>query len=136
MIFIFNDKEYNVCMASHIKESTNPSKLHKEARQIIYEEYSMDTVAEEFPMPGTKPKMYLDFYIPARNIAIEVHGEQHFKFNSHFFSSKEAFLRAKVRDKQKQNWCQQNGIILIEVYYNESRFEWREFISRRKIREI
>ncbi len=68
--------------------------------------------------------LFLDFYIPQMKTAVEVHGEQHFKYNSHFYSSKDAFIKSKQRDRMKQEWCEKNGITLLELNYDETKEEW------------
>ena len=68
--------------------------------------------------------LYLDFFIPLYRIAVEVHGEQHFTYNAHFYSSKLDFLRQKRNDKRKRDWCELNGIELIELDYRKKK-EWQ-----------
>ena len=52
--------------------------------------------------------------MPNRNIMVEVHGEQHHKFNKFFFSNKLSFYKAQARDRDKKEWCDINSIKLIE----------------------
>ena len=67
-------------------------------------------ILEEVTLPGTKTSsrrtlLYADLYIPNRDLIVEVHGEQHFKFNSFFHKDKMAFFKAQARDKDKRAWC-------------------------------
>jgi very-short-patch-repair endonuclease len=78
---------------------------------------------EEVPLPGTK--LYFDFLVPSANLAVEVQGEQHYKFNSFFHKHKAGLLASKSRDRQKREWCELNGITLLEFPYNESDEQWK-----------
>ena len=109
----------------------NRSKLHIKARSILKEIFPFDRVLEEVTLPGTKTGsrrtlLYADFYIPNRNLVVEVHGEQHFKFNSFFYKDKMAFFKAKARDNDKRAWCELNQMTLIELNYDETGPEWRQ----------
>ena len=70
-------------------------------------------VLEEFTIPDCK--LSLDFFVPLFKIAFEYQGEQHFAFNSLFHFSKEDFIRQQKRDAEKRQWCDLNGIILVEI---------------------
>ena len=108
----------------------NRSSLHKMARSLLKQVYPYDRILEEVTLPGTKTGsrktlLYADLYIPNRDLIVEVHGEQHFTFNSFFHKDKMAFFKAKARDNDKRAWCKLNQITLIELNYNESVEEWR-----------
>ena len=70
-----------------------------------------------------------DFYIPNRTLVVEVHGQQHFKFNSFHFKDKLSFFRAQARDKNKIEWCNINDIRIVQLNYNEDIDEWRNKIE-------
>ena len=103
------------------------SDLHKEARGIISQIFKTDQVFEEVPVP--RERLTLDFFIPTRKLAIEVHGEQHYKFVPHFHITKFGFLQSKKRDARKKEWCHINNIILVELKYDE-RDGWETAIRR------
>ena len=98
------------------------SDLHNKAKKIIKEVYPTDPLCEELYLPGP---LYIDLFLPIRRIAVEVHGQQHYDFNSFFFKDKLKFGRAQQRDKKKAEWCELNNITLIEFAYNESEEEWK-----------
>jgi hypothetical protein len=111
-------------------DEKNRSSLHKKARLILKEVYPYDRILEEVTLPGTKTGsrktlLYADLYVPNRDLIVEVHGEQHFKFNSFFHKDKMAFFKAQARDKDKRAWCKLNHMNLIELNYDESEEEWR-----------
>ncbi len=112
------------------------SKLHKKAYDLLEKFYPYDTILEEVTLPGSKDQfgkksLRADMFLPARRILIEVHGEQHYKFNKFFFKNKLHFYRAKARDLDKREWCHLNDIEFIVLNYNEDLDEWE-----RKIRTV
>lgn len=113
-------------------DSKSRSKLHSKARRILYELFPTMQIMEEVPInarPGTT--QYLDFYINQIKLCVEVHGEQHYKFNSLFHSSARDFLEQKKRDIDKIEWCELNNITYIELPYNEKEEEWKNRIEHR-----
>lgn len=109
------------------------SKLHQKAKTILDSCFPHDRILEEVTLPGTKTIrskcLRADFYIPNRNLIVEVHGEQHFRFNAFHFDDKLAFFRAQARDRNKADWCKLNEIRLIQLNYNEDEDEWRNKIQ-------
>jgi hypothetical protein len=69
--------------------------------------------------PAWLGRQRLDIFIPALNLAIEYHGQQHFKPIEHF-GGKENFEKAVQRDKLKTQLCKKNGIRLIVFKYSDS----------------
>lgn len=107
----------------------NKSSLHLLARKIINDQYPTLQTLEEVPIPVKKSESYfLDFYIPILKTAIEVHGEQHYKFVAFYHNSQLGFLKSQKRDREKKEWCEINNIKYIELPYNESENEWSERI--------
>lgn len=66
--------------------------------------------------PKTGCKLYLDFYIPEKNIAIEYDGIQHFKSIS-FFGGENSLKEVKYKDNIKNKYCTENNIKLIRIPY-------------------
>lgn len=107
----------------------NKSSYHLLARDIIKDIYPTMQTLEEVPIHIRKSEvLYLDFYLPLIKKCIEVHGEQHYKFIVHYHTNKLAFLKAQKRDKEKQEWCEINGIKYIELPYN-MQDKWRVIIA-------
>lgn len=110
------------------------SKLHEKAKVLLDDCFPYDRILEEVSLPGTKSMtrkgiLRADFFIPNRNLIIEVHGQQHFKFNKFHFKDKLSFFRAQARDRDKKEWCNINDIRIIEFNYNEGEDDWRRKIS-------
>lgn len=98
----------------------NKSSLHLLARTLIKESYPTMQVLEEVPIQLRKSEiLFLDFYIPLIKKCIEVHGEQHYNFNKFFHKSMLGFVKSKKRDKEKQEWCENNSILYVELPYND-----------------
>jgi len=112
------------------------SKLHARARIVLTKEFPCDIINEELTLPGTKNErqtrpLFADFFILSRHLMIEVQGEQHYKFNSHFFDNKMEFFKAQARDRSKQEWCDVNNITLVQLPFNETDREWLQRIRDR-----
>lgn len=120
MKFIYENKEYKVDLYKYSSnKKTNPSKPHTELKIALQKKYPLDIIIEEFPLPGLKPKLYADFFLPGRKEIYEIDGIQHDKFIRHFHKNKSNFFKSIARDKKKENWCHENEIILIRIKYGE-----------------
>lgn len=58
-----------------------------------------------------------DFYLPRFNLLIEFQGIQHEKFTEWFHESKEDFKKQKEHDRRKRQYCLDNNIKLLEIWY-------------------
>lgn len=109
------------------------SKLHQKAKEVLDSCFPYDRILEEVSLPGTRTvknkSLRADFYIPNRTLIVEVHGQQHFKFNAFHFKDKLSFFRAQARDKNKIEWCNINDIRIVQFNYNEDTDEWRNKIK-------
>ena len=109
---------------------THKSSYHLATRRLIAINYPTLQILEEVPIPLRKNEtLYLDFYLPLKKICFEVHGEQHYKFIPFYHTNVLNFLKAQKRDKEKQEWCDINGIRYIELSYLESEEEWSNKIK-------
>jgi hypothetical protein len=102
------------------------SELHLRCRKLLKERFPTSQILEEVTINLHRHQIaYLDFYIPLFKICVEVQGEQHFKFIPHFHGSIAGFMKSRRRDEEKREWTEKNGIILIELAYNESIEQWK-----------
>ena len=118
-------------LVGHIVDGGNDrsarSGLHLEARHILKERFPTMTVLEEVPITLRRSQtVFLDFFVPLRKIAVEVQGEQHFKYVPFFHHSVANFIKAKKLDAEKKEWCEINGITLLEFPYIESFEQWKQ----------
>lgn len=128
-----DQKEHVWNFTKYKNVNTNCSEPHKRARMLLWALFPFDTIYEEVTIPGIKTEitqraLIADFYIHAHRLMIEVQGEQHYKFNSFFYSNKLAFFRAQKLDKLKYEWCKLNKIRLIELPYDKTDDEWLHII--------
>lgn len=123
----FDKKEYTL----KFKKVNNKlkSSYHQKAYEIIKKLYPLYPVYEETKLCGTKNDLYIDMFIPSLGIAVEVNGEQHYKFNPYFHQNIAGYSRAMSRDQEKKLWCEINGITLIELAYNETEEQWQNKLS-------
>lgn len=83
-----------------------------------------------------RTNMFLDFYLPDYNIAIEVQGEQHYK-PSDFFGGEETFVNQQKRDKKKFDLCKKHNI---KIFYLRNRNKYNlneimQYINETTIKE-
>lgn len=72
-------------------------------------------VYEEFPVVGSR--MTLDFVNLTLRVAIEVQGRQHSEFTPFFHGDDRLnFGDQLFRDSEKLDWCNNNGILLVEIH--------------------
>jgi hypothetical protein len=136
-VFGFNGREYNLDLKKYIRNHRSKrSQYHVLARGVINEVFNGYNILEEVKLPGSrdpakKSVLYLDFFIPNIRMAVEVHGEQHYKYVPFFHKSKAGFLQAQTRDRIKVEWCELNSIELIVLKYDSTEKYWREQLERR-----
>jgi len=128
-------KEYTWNLTKY-KARENCSKLHLRARILLTREFPYDIIYEELALPGAKDErqarpLFADFFIPQRYLMVEVQGEQHYKFNSHFFDNKIEFYKAQSRDRRKLEWCETNDFTLVQLPFNEDDEQWLHKIRAR-----
>ncbi|NVM35777.1 MAG: hypothetical protein HWN81_09290 [Candidatus Lokiarchaeota archaeon] len=113
-------------------DSRRRSQLHVNARKILYDLFPTIQILEEVPInPRSGKTQFLDFYINKIKLAVEVHGQQHYKFNTMFHASAQDFINQRKNDADKKEWCELNNITYIELPYNEKEEEWLNRINHR-----
>ena len=91
------------------------SKFQNRVKEFLKSYWKTDFVFEEFPVPKTR--LSLDFFNKTRMVAIEVQGGQHLGYNKHFHGgNRYKFLTQLKRDQEKERFCEDFGILLIQVY--------------------
>lgn len=74
-------------------------------------------------------RLRFDFYIPEKEIAIECDGEQHYH-PVEFFGGKEKFETLKQNDFIKDTYCEEHGITLIRLSYEQSNSDIQKTIQK------
>jgi hypothetical protein len=119
-------KEYRLKGERREPGDTRPrSAGHLRARSLLNELFGLEPIWEEVFLPGCKGALYLDFFLPRRMLAIEVQGAQHFTCVAHFHGGVAGFRKQRERDARKREFCEVNGIRLVELKDGESDGEWR-----------
>lgn len=88
-------------------------KFQSEVGDIIQDMYPGDHVLEEFPCVGER--LFLDFFLPRKMLAIEIQGRQHHEYVDFFHGTKAGFKAQQARDSRKEEWCRINNIRLIKI---------------------
>lgn len=102
------------------KDKRPRSALHKKARELLKERFPTLQILEEVPVTVEKGKtLYFDFFLPLREIAIEVHGQQHYEKSSAFHNTTADFIKQQINDNKKAEWCEINGVKLVVLRYDE-----------------
>ena len=90
------------------------SNMEGELRLILTKENISFEQEKSFPWLRFKKKLFLDFYLPDYNIAIECQGGQHF-MPVGLFGGEEFYQKTIERDKAKHDLCLKHGISIL--YY-------------------
>jgi hypothetical protein len=98
-------------------DAKSRSKLQQKVKLFLKSYWQGDVVFEEMKVAGTR--LSLDFYNANKKIAIEVQGEQHFKFVPFFHNTRGSYLKQIKRDVKKIEFCELNKIQLIEIFPND-----------------
>lgn len=112
---------------NHCAGASKRSSYHLRARKVLSKEFAQFITLEEVPLPIRRGDiLYADFFIPLLRLAVEVQGEQHFKFSLRFHQDKNGFRKAQKRDREKLEFCELNNIRLVEFRYDESDEQWTD----------
>ena len=130
-------KEYKWNITNYVpdKDCDRPrSQYHIKARSLLREIFPRDMILEEVSLPGSKTNfrrstLYADFYLPNRNLMVEVHGEQHYTFNNFYHKNKMEFFKSQQRDRDKIEWCQLNDLKLVSLKHSDDIETWRKLIN-------
>lgn len=88
------------------------SNLEGKMRQFLIKNNIKYKQEQSFDWLRYKKKLFLDFYLPDYNIAIECQGGQHFK-PIDLFGGEEFYQKTLERDMVKQKLCKDHGIRII-----------------------
>jgi len=81
--------------------------------EVVDEVFPNEVILEEFYIPGDR--LYIDFLLPRKRIAVEAQGKQHYEYSNFFHGSQENFRLAQARDRKKSLWCSVNNIHLVVI---------------------
>jgi hypothetical protein len=111
--------QWKITSNSVSRKREKVSDLHCKARELIQKVYPTVQILEEVPIKIRHGEtLYLDFYLPLHKIAVEVNGEQHYRWVSHFHAAQMDFIRQCKSDREKKEWCEINDISFVELRFD------------------
>lgn len=90
------------------------SKLESEVKNMLEKNNINFVIEKTFDWLKDSSNLFLDFYLPDYNIAIECQGIQHFQ-PVEWFGGKKSYLNQVIRDKKKKDLCKSHNIVIL--YY-------------------
>lgn len=102
--------------------SENKIKKEEEITNMLRERKINFLSQKTFEWLKYKKNLYLDFYLPQYNCAIEYQGEQHFKSVERFGGEKDFEIR-KTRDEVKRILCEKHGV---KIFYLRGKINFKE----------
>ena len=94
--------------------SDNKSKMEENIHKLLKKHHIKHERQKTFIWLKNKRNMFLDFYLPNYNVAIEVQGEQHFRAIEKFGGS-DFYLLQHERDEVKKKLCLEHNIKLFYI---------------------
>ena len=88
------------------------SRMAFEIKNFYYSNFNAILEYDIFKNPKTNHPLYYDVFIPEKNVFIEIHGGQHYKFVKWFHGNVENFKYSKYKDKIKKKYAEENGIYI------------------------
>lgn len=126
--------EFKQIAANHLSGKgcpyCNQSKLEKNIKTMLIKNNIKFEEQKSFSWLKNKKNMFLDFYLPEYNIAIECQGEQHFKQMRWFGGEpvkQDIFDKYQQRDKLKFELCKDNNIDIL--YFCKNEHKPKEYLS-------
>jgi very-short-patch-repair endonuclease len=116
--------DFNVTPNNHLSKKSGCSKCSESNGErdirIYLEKNSIDFIYQHrFKNCRYKLSLPFDFYLPKHNICIEYDGIQHYESLT-YFGGNERFHNQVIKDKIKNEYCQNNNIKLIRIKYTEN----------------
>ena len=104
----------------YIQHTPNDSKLELQTKFLLEEIFKVPfyKIRPDFlKNEVTGYNLEIDLYNDDLKLAVEVQGDQHYKFTPFFHRNKDAFMMQRYRDEMKKQKCMKRGITLIEIPY-------------------
>ncbi len=89
----------------------------EELCQLVNKLFPTKTIRRE-ASPRWLGQQRLDIYLPELALAIEHQGEQHYRPIG-AFGGEQGFAKTRERDKRKRALCQENGVTVVDVRYDD-----------------
>jgi very-short-patch-repair endonuclease len=99
------------------------SNLHRHILSLAQQIYTGFTILEEQQIEcrvdGRTTSLPVDIVIKNLRVAIEIHGQQHYKYIQHFHRSESGFEAQKARDAAKERAIRECGWTYLAVKFDE-----------------
>jgi hypothetical protein len=115
-----NNNNNNNNQFEYIQHTPNDSKLELQTKFLLEDIFKVPfyKIRPDFLRNDvTGYNLEIDLYNDDLKLAVEVQGDQHYKFIPFFHRNKEAFMMQRYRDEMKKQKCMNRGITLIEIPY-------------------
>jgi hypothetical protein len=86
----------------------------------LIKEYFRQTEVIQHGRPSWLAGQHLDVWIPEWRVAVEYHGEQHYR-PVEYFGGEQAFAETRSRDARKERLCMENDVMLLVVREEDDR---------------
>lgn len=113
--------KYGILRSEIVKYFGNILNMYKEVGYNT--KYRRDIPKEEVVqdiLDWHKKHLFVDFYIPKINLAIEYDGEQHVRYSKFIHKTYDNFIELKERDILKNKLLEEHNIKLIRIDYKTS----------------
>ena len=118
----------------YMEHTDKDSKLELQAKVIlenIFKQPFVKVRPDFLKNDVTGYNLELDLYNPNLKLAVEINGDQHYKFIPFFHRNKDAFTKQRYRDEMKKWKCQQAGLTLIDVPYSVGEKGLKPYLVKR-----
>lgn len=122
-IFDINGEIFNVDIrqSKHPLRAKSLSKQQGLVKSVICRLYPRDIILEDFVIPHSR--LSVDFFLPKRDMVIEVQGRQH-SIHVPFFQGdrkhSNKYAKQQMNDRKKQEWAEVNSFHFIEIEESDS----------------
>ncbi len=106
------------------------SKIAEDTVSMIKQVFPHETFIEEYYVNYKGQRLFFDLYIKSLNVLVEIQGQQHFNYVSHFHASRESFFAQKRRDNLKIEYCELNNKSLVFFYDKKDKITGKLVIQR------
>lgn len=135
VLFVCNtDKFKNVITTEKKIRWKNEARVG-ELLKFIFPEHNFKKIRPDWLRnPKTGKNLEIDFYCKKLNLAVEVDGKQHFRFNAFFHKDNPInFIKQIQRDSFKKNQCKKFNVKLLSIPYTIDRYELYSYIVSKLI---
>jgi hypothetical protein len=95
------------------------SKQADDIYKLLVKTFPHNIITKERYVKYMGQQLFFDFYIKDYNVLFEIQGRQHSEYVAHFHGDRQGYLDMKRRDNLKIRYCQEEGLSLVTINYDE-----------------